>query len=68
MNVILRSLLLDGIRADLLRYPARLAARHVGSADLVEQRRLSVIDVSEHGDDRRRAPSSFPACLLPARP
>ncbi len=44
---------LDGVRADLLRDAAGLAARDVGLTDLIEQRRLAVVDVAEHRDDRR---------------
>ena len=45
--------LLDGIRADLLRDAAGFAAGDVGLTDLIEQRRLTVIDVTENRDDRR---------------
>ena len=53
MKVILRSLLLDGVRADALRDAAGFAGRDVGCADLVEQRGLAVVDVTEHRNDRR---------------
>ena len=53
MNVTLRSLLLDGVRADLLRDAAGFAGRNVGLANLVEQRRLAVVDVTEYRHDRR---------------
>ncbi len=43
----------DLVGADVLGDPARLARNHVGLADRVEQRRLAVVDVSHHGDDRR---------------
>ena len=42
------------IGADVLRDPARLAGRHLGLADRVEQRRLAVVDVA-HDRDHRRA-------------
>ncbi len=42
---------LDGIRADLLRDAARFAGRDVRLPNLIEQRRLAVIDVTEHRDD-----------------
>ena len=41
------------VGADVLRDPARLAARHARAADRVEQRRLAVVDVAHHRDDRR---------------
>jgi hypothetical protein len=41
------------VGADVLRNSARLARRHVGLADRVEQRSLAVIDVAHHGDHRR---------------
>ena len=41
------------VRADVLRDPARLAARDARAADRVEQRRLAVVDVAHHRDDRR---------------
>ena len=44
---------LDVVRADVLRDAAGLARRHLGAADVVEQRGLAVIDVSHHGHDRR---------------
>ena len=43
----------DQIGADVLRDAARFAGHDVGADDLVEQRRLAVIDVAQHGDDRR---------------
>jgi hypothetical protein len=41
------------VSADVLRDPARLAARDARAADMIEQRRLAVVDVTHHGDDRR---------------
>jgi len=43
----------DHPRGDVLRDAARFAGGDVGRADLVEQRGLSVIDVTEDGHDRR---------------
>ena len=44
---------LDRIRANVLRDAARFAGNDIGANDLVQQRRLAVIDVAEHRDDRR---------------
>ncbi len=41
------------VRADVLRDAAGFARRHLGAADVVEQRGLAVIDVSHHRHDRR---------------
>ncbi len=49
----LAAVLLDRVGADALRDAAGFAAGDVRLADLVEQRRLAVVDVPEHGDDRR---------------
>ncbi len=43
----------DLVGADVLRDAARLAGRHRGLADGVEQARLAVVDVAHHGDHRR---------------
>ena len=43
----------DAVRADVLRDTARLAFDDVGLADIVQQRRLAVVDVSHDGHDRR---------------
>ena len=43
----------DGVGADVLGDAARLARRDVGAADLVEQRRLAVVDVAHDRDDGR---------------
>ena len=43
----------DVIRADVLRDSAGFARDDVRLADVVEQRRLAVIDVTHDGDDRR---------------
>ena len=43
----------DVVRADVLRDAAGLARHDVRLADVVEQRRLAVIDVTHDGDDRR---------------
>ena len=53
MKTILRAVLLDVVRADVLRDSAGFALGHVGDADGVEQRRLAVIDVAHDGDHRR---------------
>ena len=53
MNVIFRIAALDRVRADALRDAARFAARDARAADAIEQRRLAVIDVTEHRNDRR---------------
>ena len=44
---------LDVIGADVLGDAAGFAGRHLGAADVVEQRGLAVIDVAHDGDDRR---------------
>ena len=44
---------LDRVRADLLRDAAGLSRGNVRLANAIEQRRLAVIDVAEHGYDRR---------------
>ena len=41
------------IRTDVLRDTAGLARGHPGAADIVEQRRLAVVDMAHDGDDRR---------------
>ncbi len=43
----------DVVRPHVLGDTAGLAGDHVRLADVVEQRRLAVIDVAHHGDDRR---------------
>ncbi len=43
----------DMISADVLRNPARFARRHLGAPDVVEQRRLAVVNVTHHGHNRR---------------
>ena len=43
----------DVIGADVLRDAARFAAGHARAANGVEQRRLAVVDVAHHRDDRR---------------
>ena len=52
-KVILRPVEHDAVRADVLRDAARLAFDDVGLADIVQQRRLAVVDVSHDGHDRR---------------
>ena len=49
----------DFVRADVLRDPARFAGHDVRAADVVEERRLAVVDVSHDGDDRRAALQSL---------
>src|SRR5581483_10182561 len=44
---------LDLVRADVLRDATGLAGDDVGVADVVEQLRLAVVDVTHDGDDRR---------------
>src|SRR5436190_1921694 len=48
----LAALLLDVVRADVLRDSAGFAFRDVGLADDVEERGLAVVDVTHDGDDR----------------
>ena len=43
----------DLVGADVLGDAAGLAGDDVGGADLVEHRRLAVVDVAHHGDHRR---------------
>ena len=43
----------DVVRADVLRDAAGFAGDHVRLADVVEQRRLAVVDVTHDGDDGR---------------
>ena len=43
----------DVVRTDVLRDPARLTGDDVRFADVVEQRRLSMVDVTHDGHDRR---------------
>ena len=43
----------DAVGADVLGDAAGLACGHARRADLVEQRRLAVIDVAHDGDDGR---------------
>ncbi|MEY3680956.1 MAG: translation initiation factor, partial [Actinomycetota bacterium] len=47
------AVLLDLIGTDVLSDSTGFARDHVGVANAVEQRRLTVIDVTHHGDDRR---------------
>ena len=54
----------DRVGADVLGDAARLALGDVGRADGVEQRRLPVVDVAHHGDDRARAARSSPAAAV----
>jgi hypothetical protein len=49
----------DGVRTDFLRDAARFAGGNGCRTDLVEQRRLTVVDVTEHGDDRRTRREQF---------
>ena len=49
----LLAVLLDVIRADVLRDAAGFSAGHVGQADGIEQRSLTVIDVAHDGDHGR---------------
>jgi hypothetical protein len=43
----------DVVRADVLRDTAGFTSDHVGLADVVEQRRLAVVNVTHDRDDRR---------------
>ena len=54
-KVIVLPSLLDLVGADVLGDAARLTGDDVGVADLVEQRRLAVVDVAHDRDDRRAA-------------
>ena len=47
------------IGADVLCDPTRFACDHVGFADVVEQRRLTMVDVTHDGDDRRARTKIF---------
>ena len=47
------AVLLGLVRTDVLGDPTGFARDHVRVADPVEQRRLAVVDVAHHGDDRR---------------
>ena len=60
----------DVVRADVLRDAARLAGDDVRLADVVEQRRLAVVDVTHDRDDRADAARDPRACRRPsvARP
>ena len=49
----LAAVLLDLIGANVLRDAAAFAADHVDADDLVQQRRLAVVDVAQERDDRR---------------
>src|SRR5207253_5714084 len=49
----LPAVVLDLVRADVLRYATGLSRRDVRGADRVEQARLAVVDVTEDRDDRR---------------
>ena len=65
----------DVVSADVLRDAAGFARRHLGAADVVQQRGLAVVDVTHDGHDRRarlglelgRARPGRPAAL-PDRP
>ena len=52
-NEISLAVLLDRIRANVLRDAAAFAAHHVDADDPIEQRRLAVVDVAQERDDRR---------------
>jgi len=58
------AVLLRLVRTDVLRDAARLARHHVGLADAIEQKRLAVVDVTHHGDDRRPDAQRFLVLLL----
>ncbi len=53
MKVIDATVAVDLVRADVLGDATRLARDDVGRPDPVEQRRLAVVDVAHHRDDRR---------------
>src|SRR5687768_3173426 len=55
---------LDHPRRDVLRDPPRLARRHVGAADLIQERRLAVVDVPE---DRHHRRTQLQLRLVPGR-
>jgi len=52
----------DVSRPDVLRDRAGFALADGGAADRVEQAGLAVIDVAQHGDDRR--PKSVRVCVV----
>ena len=47
------TVVLDGVRADVLRDAARFAGRDARLANRIHERGLAVIDVAHEGDDRR---------------
>ena len=47
------AVLMDLVRADVLRDPSELLGNHVRSTDRVQEQRLPVIDVAHDGDDGR---------------
>ena len=44
---------IHAVSADMLRNTSGFAGDHVGFADIVQQRSLTVVDVAHHGHDRR---------------
>ena len=52
----------DGICADMLRNAARFALGDIRAPDLVEKRRLAVVDVPHHRNHRRTGHIIFIAC------
>ncbi len=59
MKVILLTVLLDLVGADVLGDATRFAGNHVGMTDGVEQRGLAVVDVTHDRDDRRTRDQFF---------
>ena len=55
----LLAVLVHLIRTDVLGDATGFTGHHVGVADLVEQRRLTVVDVTHDGDDRRTRSLGF---------
>ena len=66
-NVIMPLRRLHVVRADVLRDAARLARRHLGAADVIEQRSLAVVDVAHDGDHGRTRQLRLGRVLSPCR-
>jgi len=55
------------VRANVLRKCPRFARDHVAAMIFVQERRLAVIDVPQHGNDRRSRGSFSGIFLLPLK-